>query len=88
MAEDSLTPIGWNEKRYQETLEALADVAAGRFVDHDAVRAWADAPDTTSLPQTNLTDAKTRPSDEGFKVAVKIDLVRPWTMLAKRTGSA
>jgi predicted transcriptional regulator len=39
--------IGEEEERHRLTLEALADVDAGRVVDHEAVRAWAD-----SLPQT------------------------------------
>ena len=31
------------ERRHQPTLEALADVRAGRTVDHEAVKAWADS---------------------------------------------
>jgi predicted transcriptional regulator len=31
------------EERRRLTLEALADVDAGRVVDHQAVRAWADS---------------------------------------------
>ncbi len=31
------------EKRHEWTLEALADVEAGRTVDHEAVNAWADS---------------------------------------------
>lgn len=38
--------VAEEEYRYQLTLEALADVDAGRTVDHDTVRAWA-----TSLSQ-------------------------------------
>lgn len=30
-------------ERYELTLEALADVNAGRVVDHEAVRAWAES---------------------------------------------
>ena len=30
-------------ERHRLTLEALADVDAGRFVDHRAVQAWADS---------------------------------------------
>ena len=35
------------EERQRLTLEALADVDAGRVVDHQAVRAWADSLGTT-----------------------------------------
>ena len=31
------------EEQHRLTLEALADVDAGRVVDHQAVRAWADS---------------------------------------------
>ena len=31
------------EERYRLTLEALADVDAGRVIDHRAVQAWADS---------------------------------------------
>src|SRR6476646_6709504 len=34
------------EKRHRLTLEALADVAAGRLIDHGAVEAWARSLDT------------------------------------------
>lgn len=33
--------IAQEEERRRQTLEALADVDAGRFVDHQAVQAWA-----------------------------------------------
>ena len=36
------------EERRRLTLEALADVDAGRLVDHHAVRAWADSLGTAS----------------------------------------
>lgn len=32
-----------SDQRYQQTEEALADVNAGRFVDHQTIQAWADA---------------------------------------------
>lgn len=39
------------EERRRLTLEALADVDAGRVIDHQAVQAWADSLDTdTPLP--------------------------------------
>jgi predicted transcriptional regulator len=38
------------EERRRLTLEALADVDAGRVIDHQAVRAWADSLGAT-LPQ-------------------------------------
>jgi predicted transcriptional regulator len=38
------------EERCRLTLDALADVDAGRVVDHQAVRAWADSLET-ALPQ-------------------------------------
>ena len=34
------------EERHRLTLEGLADVAAGRVVDHEAVQAWADSLDS------------------------------------------
>jgi predicted transcriptional regulator len=34
------------EERRRLTLEALADVEAGRVIDHQAVQAWADSLDT------------------------------------------
>jgi predicted transcriptional regulator len=39
------------EKRHQLTLDALADVDAGKAVDHDEVETWAESLDTsTPLP--------------------------------------
>lgn len=35
--------IDQEEERTRLTLEALADVKAGRVVDHEAVQAWADS---------------------------------------------
>jgi len=35
------------EERHKTTLEGLADVDAGRVIDHETVRAWAD-----SLPRS------------------------------------
>jgi len=35
--------IDQEEERHQLTLEALADVDAGRVIDHQAVQAWADS---------------------------------------------
>lgn len=35
--------VDQEEERHQMTLEALADVDAGRVIDHHAVRAWADS---------------------------------------------
>lgn len=34
------------EERHRLTLEALADVDAGRVIDHQAVQAWADSLET------------------------------------------
>jgi predicted transcriptional regulator len=34
------------EERRRLTLEALADIDAGRVIDHQAVQAWADSLDT------------------------------------------
>ena len=43
--------IDQEEERQRLTLEALADVDAGRVIDHQAVQAWADSLDTdTPLP--------------------------------------
>lgn len=43
--------IDQEEERRRLTLEALADVDAGRVIDHQAVQAWADSLDTdTPLP--------------------------------------
>lgn len=38
--------IAQEEERRRMTLEALADVDAGRVVDHETVQAWADSLDT------------------------------------------
>jgi predicted transcriptional regulator len=35
--------IEQEEERHRLTLEALADVDAGRVIDHQAVQAWADS---------------------------------------------
>jgi predicted transcriptional regulator len=35
--------IDQEEERHRMTLEALADVDAGRVIDHDVVQAWADS---------------------------------------------
>jgi predicted transcriptional regulator len=35
--------VDQEEERSRLTAEALADVDAGRFVDHDAIQAWADS---------------------------------------------
>jgi len=35
--------VDQEEERHKLTLEALADVDAGRLVDHEAVVAWADS---------------------------------------------
>lgn len=35
--------IADEEERYRLTLEGLADVDAGRLIDHDAVMAWIDS---------------------------------------------
>jgi len=35
--------VDQQEERRRLTLEALADVDAGRVIDHQAVRAWADS---------------------------------------------
>ncbi len=40
--------IALEAKRHQLTLEALADVDAGRVVDHGTVRAWAASLDQTA----------------------------------------
>lgn len=39
--------IAQEEERDQLTREALADVDAGRIIDHQAVQAWADSLDTS-----------------------------------------
>ena len=35
--------VDQQEERLRQTLKAMADVDAGRVVDHQAVRAWADS---------------------------------------------
>jgi predicted transcriptional regulator len=35
--------VDQEEERHRMTLEALADVDAGRVIDHQAIRAWADS---------------------------------------------
>lgn len=38
--------IAQEEERHRLTLEALADVDAGRVIDHQAVQAWAESLET------------------------------------------
>ena len=38
--------VDQEEERHSLTLEALADVDAGRVIDHQAVQAWADSLNT------------------------------------------
>ena len=38
--------IEHEEERRRLTLDALADVDAGHFIDHQAIQAWADSLDT------------------------------------------
>jgi len=47
--------IDQEEERHRMTLEALEDVDAGRLIDHEAVRAWAD-----SLATDKILPAPTR----------------------------
>ncbi|WBX82943.1 CopG family ribbon-helix-helix protein [Sphingosinicella microcystinivorans] len=35
--------VDLEEERHRMTLEALADVDAGRVIDHQAIQAWADS---------------------------------------------
>lgn len=43
--------VDLEEERHRMTLEALADVDAGRVIDHQAIQAWADSLGTdTPLP--------------------------------------
>lgn len=45
----------WEEERHRMTLEGLADVEAGRVIDHEIVRAWADSLFTDSpLPAPKI----------------------------------
>ncbi len=39
-------PEKLREEQHRRTLEALADVDAGRVIEHRVVRAWADSLDT------------------------------------------
>lgn len=44
--------LAWEEKKYQMTLEGLADVDAGRVIEDEAVRAWIESLDTDNpLPR-------------------------------------
>lgn len=38
--------VDLEEERHRMTLEALADVDAGRVIDHQAIKAWADSLNT------------------------------------------
>lgn len=38
--------VDQEEERHRMTLEALADVDAGRVIDHKAIQAWADSLET------------------------------------------
>ena len=38
--------VDLEEERHRMTLEGLADIDAGRVVDHELVKAWADSLDT------------------------------------------
>ena len=40
--------IDQEEERHKMTLEALADVDAGRVIDHQSIQAWADSLSTDS----------------------------------------
>lgn len=43
--------VDQEEERHRMTLEALADVDAGRVIDHQSIQAWADSLSTdTPLP--------------------------------------
>ncbi len=47
--------IDQEEERHKLTLEALADVDAGRLIDHQAIQAWADSLETDNpLPPPAL----------------------------------
>jgi predicted transcriptional regulator len=43
--------VALEEKRYRLTLEALADVEAGRTLDHAEVEAWAEGLDKAKRPR-------------------------------------
>jgi predicted transcriptional regulator len=42
----SASRVDEEEERQRLTVEALADVDAGRVIDHQAIQAWADSLDT------------------------------------------
>ena len=42
--------IDQEEERHRMTLDALADVEAGRVIDHQSIQAWADSLGTEPLP--------------------------------------
>jgi predicted transcriptional regulator len=44
--------VDQEEERHRLTLEALADVDAGRVIDHQAVQGWADGLDTEKKSPT------------------------------------
>ena len=44
--------VDQEEERHRLTLEALADVDAGRVIDHQAVQDWADGLDTEKKSPT------------------------------------
>jgi predicted transcriptional regulator len=44
--------VDQEEERHRLTLEALTDVDAGRVIDHQAVRAWADGLDAEKKSTT------------------------------------
>ncbi|WP_454884293.1 CopG family ribbon-helix-helix protein [Sphingomonas oryzagri] len=47
--------VDQEEERHKLTLEALADVDAGRLIDHQSILAWADSLSTDkSLPPPSL----------------------------------
>ncbi|HEY5087789.1 MAG TPA: ribbon-helix-helix domain-containing protein [Gemmatimonadaceae bacterium] len=57
--------VAHEDERRRWTLDALADVDAGRVVDHGAVRAWADSLDTKAplaLPAPPVTRTKKKRS--------------------------
>lgn len=43
--------IAQEEQRHQLTLEGLADIDAGRVVDHETVKAWAANLEAATLPK-------------------------------------
>ena len=46
---DNAAKLALEEKRYQMTLEALAEIDAGKVVPHAVVQAWADSLDPKPL---------------------------------------